>query len=508
MLTNRIHSNLKPNRSLAPLLIACLAIAASFGRVAPLSGQEPFDCNGDVHIVQGEAVQLYKCDSSFDCTSVALPSDIEINNMGFRNTEGTGLLYAVELTTRQDDGWDGNNGIIQIDSSGNVFPLGSPLGLPTDVRFDAGDVSADGTTMYINRAGFSPLYTVDLTAMWPTATEVTIGGATGYVNDWAYNSVDGNLYGGDSTGAGGVGQLAMLDLSTLDLGHVTRTDFTVPGLPAGVGFGGAWFENTTGHLFLHQNDGFIYEIELAGPSIFDIHGGPGSSRNDGATCQPSCGPSITSCVPGTVIVSGGSVACDPPSPGQSAVQVVAASPALKSRGIDFLVIEDSQVGTISSRSVLFLAEEGAQVGSSSITTDTALGAADISCTMGANELLYNAQFSGGSVFADSACLQGAQPGPFTTSLTVNQDTASFSLQPDGALEIVPDSWTSFADQEELFVDTCAEALQEIASDELKEDICDIIDLADSVGRIIPNLHPAIRITKWVIKAASIGCKFF
>ena len=86
--------------------------------------------------------------------------------------------------------------------------------------------------------------------------------------------IDGKLYGGD----GAQGQLAVVEPATGD-----RVDFNVPGLPAGSPFGGAWFD-AAGRLFLYQNSGAIYEIDVVTHQIVDIQTGPGSSRNDGAAC--------------------------------------------------------------------------------------------------------------------------------------------------------------------------------------------------------------------------------
>jgi hypothetical protein len=88
------------------------------------------------------------------------------------------------------------------------------------------------------------------------------------------------LYGGDSSD----GQLAILDPAT-----GVRTDFNVAGLPASVAFGGSWF-NAAGELFIYRNNGEIYEIDLAGPTVVGTQSGPSSGFNDGAACVPDVGP--------------------------------------------------------------------------------------------------------------------------------------------------------------------------------------------------------------------------
>ena len=194
---------------------------------------------------------------------------IELNSAGYRAADG--MLYAVELTAF------GNNGIVRIDPAGcTVEPLG-PAGLPTNQRFDAGDVSTDGTTMFINRAGLNPLYTVDLTAPSPIAVPVSMTGAKGFVHDWAYRAADGLLYGGDSLD----GQLAALDPVTGARSDAALVDTGLGLLPAGAGYGGAWFDDD-GLLVLYRNDGEIYFVDVEVPVVVRIETGRASSRNEAA----------------------------------------------------------------------------------------------------------------------------------------------------------------------------------------------------------------------------------
>jgi uncharacterized repeat protein (TIGR01451 family) len=275
-MADRIH--LKSFLSLAGIFALAFQLVAA---AAP--AQVPFACTGEAFIVQNINAQLSQVDqtaSPFVFDDIGDPAGIEYNNMGFRRTDG--FLYAVQLNT------GGNVQIVQIDSSGTVVGLGRPAGLPTTPRFDAGDITPNGETMFINTVN-QALYRVDLTSLpaLPPVTQVNVTGAAGFVFDWAYNPDDAKLYGGDST----QGQMAVLDPAT-----GVRTDFAVAGcsptgpdclftsLPSGTAYGGAWF-NASGRLFLYQNNGFIMEIDLAGtPTIVRTQIGPGSSRNDGAAC--------------------------------------------------------------------------------------------------------------------------------------------------------------------------------------------------------------------------------
>ncbi len=267
----------------------------------PTTGPQPFACTGEAYIVQNENAQLTVVDQTvdpFEFVSIGAPAGTEINNLGFRSSDG--FLYGVELSG------GGNGGIVRIDRDGNVFNLGHPPALPTAPRFDAGDVTPDGTAMYIT-ATSRPLYRLDLTQLpaFPPVTHVAIRGAGGSVSDWTVSPVDGKLYGGDSA----QGQLAVVEPSTGD-----RVDFDVPGLPSGSPFGGAWFD-ASGRLFLYRNSGAIYEIDLAGsdlsgPTIVDVQNGPGSSRNDAAACSATVatGPAIDLAKNGELDLGGDGVA--------------------------------------------------------------------------------------------------------------------------------------------------------------------------------------------------------
>ncbi len=232
--------------------------------------QDPFACTGEPFIISDPSAQLTQVDQTtdpFGFNDIGGPAGFEVNNLGFRRSDG--LLYAVRLTA------GGNMGLLQIDRDGDIFSLGSPAGLPTSLRFAAGDVTPDSTTMYLNTAGAGTLYIVDLGAF--TQSSIAISGDTGIVFDWAVSPIDGLLYGGDQTG----GQLARLDPAT-----GIRTDSAVGGggIPSGTAYGGAWF-NAAGTLFLYRNSGEIYEIDLSGPTLLDTQtGGPSSSNNDGAAC--------------------------------------------------------------------------------------------------------------------------------------------------------------------------------------------------------------------------------
>jgi hypothetical protein len=211
----------------------------------------------------------------------------EYNNIGWSFADG--YIYGIDLNGNGYIG--GNNGILRIDpSDGSAVNLGEPGSLPTGSasRFDAGDVY--GNTMYITFGAQNSdtqatykniLYLLDLSAVTGggsdiSGTSVTSVGITGddaWVNDWAYNPVDGLLYGGDQLNG---------TLATLDPGSGVRSTFAVDGLASGTAFGAAWYDPTVGDVFLYRNSGTIFQIDPATKTIMAEWAADPVSRNDGA----------------------------------------------------------------------------------------------------------------------------------------------------------------------------------------------------------------------------------
>jgi hypothetical protein len=140
-----------PIAALGTLVLACTLGTAS-AQVAPV----PFGCTSDAFAVQGADTQLVRIDQSVDpfaFGNVGPKLTTQINGLGFRRSDG--LLYGYEYETDE---------LVQIDSTGAVFGLGLPPGLPI-ANYGIGEVSVDGTTMYLQKAsaaGTEPLQIIDL----------------------------------------------------------------------------------------------------------------------------------------------------------------------------------------------------------------------------------------------------------------------------------------------------------------------------------------------------------
>jgi uncharacterized repeat protein (TIGR01451 family) len=281
--------------------------------------QFAFQCTGEPFIVFDFASQLNQIAlntgaSTFTFNNIANPiNGLQINNLGFRSTDG--LLYGWERNATTDGGQ-----IVQIDSTGAVTGLGQPSpALPanqtpsgcipgvtcTVFNYNAGDVSVDGTKMYLsysqqNGAG-GKLYIVDLTAPTPLPrTEVDISGDSGPVADWAAHptekTIDGIhpiLYGGARV-ANNSFHVARLDPQT-----GSRTNILILPVPASdpnLGYGAAWFD-AAGRLFLYHNSGRIWAVDdvdttptlVAGPYPL-VNTTLNTRNNDGANCAAGADP--------------------------------------------------------------------------------------------------------------------------------------------------------------------------------------------------------------------------
>jgi hypothetical protein len=249
------------------LLASLLAGALPSVGLAQEPTPQPFECNQDAFIIQGTGGSpatswLSRVDQSvspFTFTQVGSNKTYRINNLGFRSTDKLLYGYRIDLVTAA------NAELLKIDTNGTVFPVGLPTGLPAG-NLNAGDVNPDGTIMYLsNSGGYDTdqratvteykLYKVTLPGLVVSSVPISPNQA-GRVNDLAVHPTNGMLYGGDQNH----GQLAMIDPST-----GARTDVALPGLPGdsnnSLQYGAAWF-NSAGRLFLYENGGTIYEVDL------------------------------------------------------------------------------------------------------------------------------------------------------------------------------------------------------------------------------------------------------
>jgi hypothetical protein len=207
-------------------------------------------------------------------------ADTEYNNMGWRAKDG--YIYGIQLTPF------GNTGsLVKIDpGTGGVVNTTSIPGLPTNVRFDAGDVNNNADVLYISstKGTNSTLYVLNLSTL--ALSTVPMTGDTGYVADWAYNPTTGNLYGIDTQG-----QFATLNPTT-----GVRSDSKVI-FPTVVGYGSAWYNPSDGDIYVYRNlpamnGACIFQVDPATTTIVNKWGAKTTLIHDGAFVAVPIPPSV------------------------------------------------------------------------------------------------------------------------------------------------------------------------------------------------------------------------
>jgi hypothetical protein len=245
-----------------------------------------------------------------DLIAIQDPLGAEYNNIGFY----AGFVYATKI---QGNGFgDGLLSISKIGQNGVVVDLGLPAGFPTGdgTRFDAGDVTPEGI-MFVTIGVASPnvntdyekiLYAIDLNNSPLTYYEIPITGDFPQINDWAYNPIDGMLYGGVKSSAtnSNLAWLALVD-NDADPEYDEAQISSAPILPTegdNIAFGAAWYDSNKNTVFVYQNDGPIFEVDVtdvdgAGPVLVNTWTpDPGDRlyRNDATFCPDStANPSLT-----------------------------------------------------------------------------------------------------------------------------------------------------------------------------------------------------------------------
>jgi hypothetical protein len=299
-------------------------------------GSEPFVCTDTAYLVQADGQQSR---TDINCVDTSCPTTLsyidqtavnfnivdiantgvdEINAIGYNTLDN--FLYGVQVQLDPVFGtfpWT-NQGIVRIAADGTVTNLGNPTSMTEtwpSQSFNAGDVMPGTNTLYVHLNGGAGgdnsarrLYIVDLATMTFTSKEYS--GETSnpeqVVLDWAAHPTNGLLYGADRQG-----QIAVLDPNDAS-GFAVRTDGPNPGLASfpntgSDGYGAAWF-NSAGELFVYQNSGTIYKIDLGDcnpftqtdssgaactftPAVVGLpQSGDPTTRNDGAACAAEVEP--------------------------------------------------------------------------------------------------------------------------------------------------------------------------------------------------------------------------
>ncbi|OCK51737.1 hypothetical protein BA768_03235 [Chryseobacterium sp. CBo1] len=194
----------------------------------------------------------------FTYPAIGTIASIKYNAMGFHPT--TGYLYAIA---------DASNNILRINSDGTFTNLGAVTNLPTGISFNSGEIDSAGN-FYVSGAGsVNTLYRINIATL--TATPIPLLSSL-TVSDFAYNPVDGFLYGVHNT----TGLLTRINTTT---GVVTSIGTAIAGTPFGAMMG-----SSTGAIFGVSNNGGFYQFNITNGTRVLVSGAPASLGNDGAHC--------------------------------------------------------------------------------------------------------------------------------------------------------------------------------------------------------------------------------
>jgi len=184
------------------------------------------------------------------------------------------------------------NLLFRIYSNGmpKLLPVNPPL-LPVSL-INGGDISTDGTTMYLPSVD-GRLFTINLNTPPPLGSSSILINPTGGasfvdVADWAY--YNGRLYGVDT-----LGRIAILDAAT---GVLSNAPAPLPA-PPGVRYEAAWFDTTNNYLnFYGTGQATIYEVDPITFTVVQTYTPAPPLEpivSDGAFCPSTCGDAGSMC---------------------------------------------------------------------------------------------------------------------------------------------------------------------------------------------------------------------
>jgi uncharacterized repeat protein (TIGR01451 family) len=266
------------------VVVALLVSVVGLSMATPAAAQsagEPFDCSqSTIFVAQGTATdrtQLYRLVYGAGSTSFELvgPSVVHLYNaMSFN--EDDGFLYAI------GEGGTVDRHLLRIDATGAVTDLGLVPGLPTGSADSVLNDAAFGEDGYLYVSEVQEtdrLYRVDIDTL---ATTVITLDQPRYVSDSAF--IDGYLWGLEAPQSAG---------NFVRIDPVTGATTTFPNsiIPTGATYGAAWTYGNGNVGFSNNTTGGVYEVAITNPAsasptftLVSSVSGPGSSRNDGASC--------------------------------------------------------------------------------------------------------------------------------------------------------------------------------------------------------------------------------
>uniref|UniRef100_UPI0030EDAA14 DUF6923 family protein n=1 Tax=Leptobacterium meishanense TaxID=3128904 RepID=UPI0030EDAA14 len=254
-----------------------------------IHAQTPFVCDGQAYISVDPSTRLLEVERLIPGGSVYTRVNPAGNAGGWQyNATGfnieDGFIYGVSTAPTPGR-------LLRIDANETVTNLGA-LTLDVNTPFlNLGDMDFDGNLYArINvETGAPPntysrkLYKIDVSTSGPIVVEkLTMSAGYNFV-DFAFNPVDGKLYGVERGG----NNLVVIDLPNEAGGNVPVTRKTIQGINLGTGdYGATWFDSN-GVFYAGQNSpGRVYSIRNVDTTpVADIqYNGPTTGNNDACAC--------------------------------------------------------------------------------------------------------------------------------------------------------------------------------------------------------------------------------
>ncbi|MCD1117374.1 DUF11 domain-containing protein [Chryseobacterium turcicum] len=229
----------------------------------------PFACNENMYLSQNNPTQLNLVNTTnlanLQFSPVGANSAINFNAIGYNAIDNH--IYGIKNNTGE---------LIKFGADGSFINLGTVLGLPINVEYNAGEFDLAGNLyIKINVVG-NILYKINVSTK--TATPITLDNNI-TVLDFAFNKNDNHLYAVlDNIGAAQNGMLIKVSLT----GTVTTIGAADPVLRS---FGGMIGAN--GEIYGFLNSGGFYKFDIVTGTRTKVSDSPSSSINDAAHCPSS-----------------------------------------------------------------------------------------------------------------------------------------------------------------------------------------------------------------------------
>jgi uncharacterized repeat protein (TIGR01451 family) len=247
--------------------------------------QTPLTCDGRFYQIRATAnnSNLYLINRFTnpyqDFLQSGTPTGTILNGLAYNPIDN--YMYALfrGATSGSATGVTATNALYRLDNS-TIVALGGITGLPNGFAPTAADFGPDGS-YYVTRAngtaqsGIIELYKINISTR--TATLIPLSQATGNIGDFAYNPVDGQLY-----GVGGGGNVTLFKINPAT-GAVTTA--TITGTSITPETWGTAFFDPIGTFYAYSNGGRFYRINKDLGVATLLSTAPTANVSDGAVCQ-------------------------------------------------------------------------------------------------------------------------------------------------------------------------------------------------------------------------------